>query len=113
MSRSISTVRWTPASPPSERRRMDRQTRRGCASAGDVLGREPRPGRAEEDQYVDDLYEEASGDVVPEDREAEDVDERQPVVGGEVRLEHGGGVEQVENLGADEHGDRSQPGPDG
>src|SRR2546423_15562456 len=111
MSRSISTVRWTPASPPSERRRMDRQTRRGCASAGDVLGREPRPGRAEEDQYVDDLYEEASGDVVPEDREAEDVDERQPVVGGEVRLEDGGGGEAGGELGASQDGRRSPPRP--
>ena len=58
-----------------------------AGSARDVLGREVGPGGAEQHDDVDRLQRDAPLDVAPQDRVAEQVDERQPVPGRQVRLQ--------------------------
>jgi cytochrome P450 len=72
--------------------------RRSRGSAGDVLVGEASPGRAGEHRDVGALDQETADHVVPQDRVAEQVDERQPVMGREVRADGVGGVDEVEHL---------------
>src|SRR4029453_9007971 len=89
-----------PSSPPS-------------ISTLDVLGGEVGPGGAEEHHDEDGLHGGAPADVAPEHGGADQVHERQPVVGGQVRLERRGRVQQVEHLGGDQRGQGAEGGGQG
>ena len=79
---------WPHASAPSSAAGPPYQRRADCVgSARDVLGGEVGPGRAEKHHDVDALQQHAAHDVAPQDRVAEQVDERQPVARRQVRLQ--------------------------
>ena len=56
----------------------------GAPLARDVLGGEVRPGRGQQHADVEALQRQPAHDVPPQDRVAEQIDERQPVPGGQV-----------------------------
>ena len=88
--RAWSVPSWAPGRParsasPTAAGSPDDRVSRRPASAGDVLGGEVGPRGAEQHDDVDGLEGDAALDVAPEDRVAEQVDERQPVPGRQVR----------------------------
>ena len=81
--------------PAMARRSSAKTTTAGAGSPseyyvlrGDVLGGQVRPRRREEHGHVDRLDGEPALDIPPEDGLPEEVDPRQPVPGGQVRLDH-------------------------
>src|SRR5918992_4198333 len=68
----------------------------------DVLAGEVRPRRGEQENDPHSLYREAPCNVAPQDRVAEEIDKRQPVVSWKIGMQNRGCVQEVEDLEGDQ-----------